>query len=78
MNTVLFDQTQVQVQADGGGERGVIFDSSISVVQGLWPATSNYNSSLANGTTVAAPLGGYQYVPSKWDGSFQRGFWLLD
>ncbi|KLO05436.1 phosphoglycerate mutase-like protein, partial [Schizopora paradoxa] len=63
MNTVLFDQTQVQVQADGGGERGVIFDSSISVVQGLWPATSNYNSTLANGTTVAAPLGGYQYVP---------------
>jgi len=63
MNPVLFDQTQVQVQADGGGERGVIFDSSISVVQGLWPATSNYNSTLANGSTIAAPLGGYQYVP---------------
>lgn len=52
------------MRADAGGERGVIFDSSISVVQGLWPATTNYNTTLANGTTVVAPLGGYQYVPS--------------
>jgi len=63
ISTGLFDQTQVQVRADAGGERGVIFDSSISVVQGLWPATVDYNSTLANGTTVVAPLGGYQYVP---------------
>ncbi len=29
------------------------------------PATSNYNSTLSNGSTVAVPLGGYQYVPGK-------------
>lgn len=66
ISTGLFDQTQVSVTADAGGERGVIFDSSISVVQGLWPATNNYNTTLANGTTIIAPLGGYQYVPSKY------------
>lgn len=67
MSTGLFDQTQVLVRADSGGERGVIFDSSISVVQGLWPATTTSNTTLANGTTVVGPLGGYQYVPSESD-----------
>lgn len=37
--TPLFNQTQVQVRADAGGEGGVIFDSSVAVVQGLWPVT---------------------------------------
>ncbi|THG95298.1 hypothetical protein EW145_g7984 [Phellinidium pouzarii] len=63
ISTGLFDQTQVIITADGGGESGVIFDSAVSVVQALWPATPNDNSTLANGTTVISPLGGYQYVP---------------
>ena len=29
----------------------------------IFPPTSRNKISLANGTTVAAPLGGYQYVP---------------
>ena len=65
ISTGLFDQTQVQIRADAGGERGVIFDSSISVAQGLWPPTLLWNTTLANGTTITAPLGGYQSIPSK-------------
>ena len=77
ISTGLFDQTQVHVRADAGGERGVIFDSSMSVVQGLWPATTSYNTTLANGTTVIAPLGGYQYVPSTCR-KLQRRIYALD
>ncbi|KAK7689818.1 hypothetical protein QCA50_006457 [Cerrena zonata] len=59
----LFQQNQVAVRADAGGEGGVIFDSAIALLQGLWPATSLSNTTLADGTTVVSPLGGYQYVP---------------
>lgn len=60
MSTGLFNQAQVLVRADGGGERGVIFDSAVSLVQGLWPATTDYNTTLANGSTIVGPLNGYQ------------------
>ncbi|KDQ62176.1 hypothetical protein JAAARDRAFT_30078 [Jaapia argillacea MUCL 33604] len=63
ISTGLFNQNQVQVRADAGGEGGVIFDSTVSVVQGLWPPTPASNTTLANGTTIVGPLGGYQYVP---------------
>jgi hypothetical protein len=63
ISTGLFNQNQVKVRADAGGEAGVIFDSAVSLVQGLWPATANYNTTLANGTMIVGPLGGYQYVP---------------
>ncbi|TFK40711.1 histidine phosphatase superfamily [Crucibulum laeve] len=63
INTTVADETQLHVRADGGGERGVIFNSAVSVLQGLFPATQAYNTTLANGTTVIGPLGGYQYVP---------------
>ncbi|KDQ50369.1 hypothetical protein JAAARDRAFT_211778 [Jaapia argillacea MUCL 33604] len=59
----LFNQNQVEVRADAGGEGGVIFDSAVSLLQGLWPATTEYNTTLANGSTITGPLGGYQYVP---------------
>lgn len=62
-STSLFNQSQVQVRADAGGEGGVIFDSSVALLQGLWPPTPLSNTTLANGTTVTSPLGGYQYVP---------------
>ncbi|KAI0073495.1 phosphoglycerate mutase-like protein [Panus rudis PR-1116 ss-1] len=59
----LFQANQVVVRADAGGEGGVIFDSAIALLQGLWPVTTQSNTTLANGTTVVSPLGGYQYVP---------------
>lgn len=35
----LFNQTQVQVRADAGGEGGVIFDSSVAMAAGMFPPT---------------------------------------
>lgn len=60
MSTGLFNPAQVFIQADCGDEGGVIYDSCVSVTQGLWPATPSNNVTLANGTTITAPLGGYQ------------------
>ncbi|KAF9220493.1 phosphoglycerate mutase-like protein [Gyrodon lividus] len=63
MSTGLFNQSQVYIRADLGGEDGVVYDSCVSLTQGLWPGTINNNITLANGSTIVAPLGGYQYVP---------------
>jgi len=41
----------------------VIYDSSIALLQGLYPPSNAHNITLANGTVVESPLGGYQYVP---------------
>lgn len=65
-STALLRQSQIAVRADAGDEGGVIFDSSVALLQGLFPVTSLSNITLANGTTVISPLGGYQYVPSKF------------
>ena len=53
------------VRADAGDEGGVIMDSAIALVQGLWPATPLDFTVLANGTNVTSPLNGYQYVASE-------------
>ncbi|KAI5989030.1 histidine phosphatase superfamily [Pisolithus albus] len=63
LSTGLFNQSQVFVQADLGGEAGVIYDSCVSLTQGLWPPTTSNNITLADGTVITAPLSGYQYVP---------------
>ncbi|CAE6519378.1 unnamed protein product [Rhizoctonia solani] len=63
ISTGLFDQNQVRIRADAGGEGGVIFDSAVALSQGAWPAAAAFNTTLANGTTVVAPLDGYQYAP---------------
>lgn len=56
----LLDPDQILIRADGGGEGDVIYDSALSTMQGLWPASVAYNETLANGTFVVGPLGGYQ------------------
>lgn len=53
----------VNVHAKSGGEGAAIFDSSIALLQGLFPPTPLNSIQLANGSTVVSPLGGYQYVP---------------
>lgn len=60
MSTGLFNQSQVYIRADLGGESGVVYDSCVSLTQGLWPVTPSNNITLANGSTIVAPLGGYQ------------------
>lgn len=63
MNTTLFNQAQFWARADAGGEGGVIFDSSIALLQGLFPPTTANSILLANGSTVTSPFQGYQYIP---------------
>lgn len=70
--STLFNQAQVDARADAGGEGGVIFDSSVAMLQGLFPVTNSANTTLANGSTIVSPLGGYQYVPSKRIGCMPR------
>ncbi|KAG6375977.1 histidine phosphatase superfamily [Boletus reticuloceps] len=60
MSTGLFNQSQVYIRADLGGESGVVYDSCVSLTQGMWPVTIDNNITLANGSTIVAPLGGYQ------------------
>jgi len=42
-----------------------VFDSTIALLQGLFPPTPANTIELANETKVTAPLGGYQYVPGE-------------
>ncbi|KAF8647563.1 hypothetical protein AX16_006620 [Volvariella volvacea WC 439] len=63
INATLVDETQIHAIADAGGEGGVILDSAAALLQGLFPANPNVTITLANGTTITAPLGGYQYIP---------------
>ncbi|KAF9458230.1 histidine phosphatase superfamily [Collybia nuda] len=63
INSTLVNDAQFRVRADAGGEGGVILNSAQSLLQGLYPANPGYNTTLANGTTITGPLGGYQYIP---------------
>ncbi|KAJ7465302.1 histidine phosphatase superfamily [Mycena latifolia] len=63
VNSTFVDQNQIHVRADAGGELGVIYDSAVALLQGLFPANSNYTTDLANGTVVTGALSGYQQVP---------------
>ncbi|KAI0683069.1 phosphoglycerate mutase-like protein [Earliella scabrosa] len=62
-SSTLVQQNQVQVRADAGGEGGVIWDSAVALTQGLWPPSTSSGTTLADGSRVSSPLGGYQYVP---------------
>ncbi|KAH8824810.1 histidine phosphatase superfamily [Flagelloscypha sp. PMI_526] len=59
----LANQTQIAVRADAGGEGGVIWNSALSLLQGLYPETGKFNETLANGTTITGATNGYQFLP---------------
>ncbi|CAL1711849.1 unnamed protein product [Somion occarium] len=59
----LVDLKEVHVRVKVGTEGASVFDSATAVLQGLFPPTEKNRMTLANETTVVAPLGGYQYVP---------------
>ena len=59
----LVDLTEVAVRVKVGGEGSAVFDSATALLQGLFPPNPANRITLANETTVVAPLGGYQYVP---------------
>ncbi|KHO00126.1 Histidine phosphatase superfamily, clade-2 [Metarhizium album ARSEF 1941] len=43
-------------------EDAVLYNSAVTFLQGLYPPTGQ-SETLANGTRIEAPLGGYQYIP---------------
>ncbi|KAH9976113.1 histidine phosphatase superfamily [Lactifluus volemus] len=65
VRTDLVDLDQVHARIKNGGEGRVVFDSTIALLQGLFPPTEKNTIELANETNVTAPLGGYQYVPAE-------------
>jgi prostatic aicd phosphatase len=65
INGALVDTSQIKVRADAGDEGGVIFDSSIALLQALYPPSKAQAIKLSNGTTITSPMDGYQYVPSE-------------
>ncbi|GAA5864430.1 hypothetical protein JCM8547_005817 [Rhodosporidiobolus lusitaniae] len=55
--------SQISSIADAGGEGSVIWDSAVALWQGFYPPRLDIsNMTLANGSIVTSPLGGYQYV----------------
>jgi hypothetical protein len=65
VRTNLVNLDQVHARIKNGGEGRVVFDSTIALLQGLFPPTPSNTIVLANETTITAPLGGYQYVPGE-------------
>ncbi|CCM06037.1 uncharacterized protein FIBRA_08283 [Fibroporia radiculosa] len=63
IRTDLVDLSQVHVRVKVGAEGAAVFDSATALLQGLFPPNPANRITLANETTVVAPLGGYQYVP---------------
>ncbi|CAK5284334.1 unnamed protein product [Mycena citricolor] len=63
INSSLVNANQIHVRADAGGESGVIYDSAVAMLQGLFPANANYTTSLSNGSVIEGAESGYQYVP---------------
>ncbi|KAL9711144.1 hypothetical protein Ac2012v2_005684 [Leucoagaricus gongylophorus] len=63
ISQTVVDLTQIQVRADAGGEGGVIYNSAVALLQGLYPPTSSYNETLANGTVIFGASNGYQFIP---------------
>ncbi|KAI0800417.1 phosphoglycerate mutase-like protein [Fomes fomentarius] len=59
----LVDLQEVAVRVKVGGEGASVFDSATALLQGLFPPNPNNRITLANETTVVAPLNGYQYIP---------------
>ncbi|KAJ3711719.1 histidine phosphatase superfamily [Lentinula raphanica] len=62
INNTIADPNQITVIADAAGEGGVIMNSAEALLQGLFPPNAGYSTTLANGSNIVAPLGGYQYV----------------
>jgi prostatic aicd phosphatase len=72
ISPIKVNASQLKVRADAGDEGYVIFDSSVALLQGLYPPTNLSTSTQSNGSVVESPLGGYQYIPSKLLATFSH------
>ncbi|KAI0753568.1 phosphoglycerate mutase-like protein [Daedaleopsis nitida] len=59
----LVDLSEVAVRVKVGGEGAPVFDSATALLQGLFPPNPAHRITLANESTIVAPLNGYQYIP---------------
>ncbi|KAG1814020.1 histidine phosphatase superfamily [Suillus subaureus] len=62
ISTDVVNIDQLAVRSDAGGGNGIL-NSAYALLQGLYPSTQKSQITLANGTKVTPPLGGYQYIP---------------
>lgn len=58
ISTEIVDLQEVHVRVKVGGEGSSVFDSATATLQGLFPPNEKNKITLANETTVVAPLGG--------------------
>ncbi|KAG6329018.1 hypothetical protein ID866_10071 [Astraeus odoratus] len=59
----VIDTRQVKFYVKAGGEGPAILSSIMAVLPGLYPPSTNNKITLANESTIIAPLSGYQYIP---------------
>ncbi|KAF9267583.1 phosphoglycerate mutase-like protein [Marasmius fiardii PR-910] len=59
----LVNTRQLEIFAKNGVEGNVVFNSIVALLQGLFPPNRRNEVTLGNGTTIRAPLNGYQYIP---------------
>ncbi|GAA5830842.1 hypothetical protein JCM3766R1_003447 [Sporobolomyces carnicolor] len=63
LSSTKLDPSQINATADAGGEGSTIYDSAVALWQGFYPPNlAVSNETIANGSVVASPLAGYQYV----------------
>ena len=58
ISTDIVDLQEVHIRVKVGGEGASVFDSATATLQGLFPPNPPNRITLANDTTVVAPLGG--------------------
>jgi hypothetical protein len=58
ISSEIVDLKEVHVRVKVGGEGASVFDSATATLQGLFPPNEKNRITLANDTTVVAPLGG--------------------
>ena len=58
ISTDIVDLKEVHVRVKVGGEGAAVFDSATAVLQGLFPPNVKNQITLANQTTIVAPLNG--------------------
>ncbi|KAI0343444.1 phosphoglycerate mutase-like protein [Trametopsis cervina] len=63
VSTEIVNLKEVHVRVKVGGEGASVFDSATATLQGLFPPNPKNQITLANETTIVAPLNGYQYIP---------------
>ena len=58
MSHDIVDLSEVHIRVKVGGEGASVFDSATAALQGLFPPNPRNSITLANDTTIIAPLGG--------------------